>query len=152
LIALNATPRALRQSITVGYQPPFDVNARQEGTPNKPAQLCNEIMRNYGHAPYGTRVAEGQARFACESFFWLKAVADKARDLGLDVLKPPDVRKAVEALGKLEGAQQFTERFGVNRYDGAETYRDMTYNSSCECFEYTSGLRPFYQKQPPVYP
>jgi hypothetical protein len=154
LAAINATPRALRNMITIGYEPGFDVNAPQEGPLNKSAQLCNQIMRDSGNAPYGTRVAEAQARRGCDSLFWLRAVTNRILAMGGTTITKASVRSAVETLGPTfnEAALHFGQKFGLNRYDGAETYRDLAYNSECECMTYLGGFRQFAQNQPKVYP
>jgi hypothetical protein len=144
----SAPAAALSGALDIGYIPANEVNAAQEGTPNKAATTCINILNNAGHHPL-SRIAELQARWTCESLFWVQAVANKAKQQGSSSLTPQTISKAVGALGNSPGiaAAEFGVAFGPNQHAGGSLYRDMQFSTSCSCFQYVGPLRPI--NEPP---
>ena len=129
------TPDSLRRMQGVGWNPVTDVDNQRIPPPNATRKLCIDIMTKAG---VSSPQFDHKALTYCDSFFFLKTVADSAK-----VLTTADFQTAAEGLGtKVEPVLTHATRFGPGRHDGASAWRPVAFDNACTCFYYTGDLEP----------
>lgn len=132
----QAPRNQLQGAAGIGWQPALDIGAgRKPGPVSANETRCLAIMKNSGQQATGTTRAF--QLHLCNDLFWLQAAAN-AVGIG-----PQLVSRARAVLGSsYQPSNTFTSRAVPDRVDGAGSYRDLAYDDSCGCFQYTSGNQP----------
>jgi hypothetical protein len=116
----------LANAMAVGWSPASDTRRAQEPL-RGPSALCYELTNS-----------QAAQRF-CDGLFFLKAALDRAPG----VSDAAGLRAAVERLGtNFDPVFSLATRFGPGRHDGAAAIRIVTFDRTCECFQYTGPLKP----------
>jgi ABC-type branched-subunit amino acid transport system substrate-binding protein len=139
LIALNVpNPAGLRGAVAIGFMPTLDTDGNpSHGAPPQTARekVCDDIMTSSPGTQRNNRLAEEQAQFTCDGFFFLKEIGDRQHAIDL-----PTFRAGVETTGNgFTPVLTFHDFFGPGRHDGTQTYRPAAFNDGCTCFVYTGG-------------
>jgi Periplasmic binding protein len=106
---------------------------------NAARQRCENLMRRNG-VDMSSIDAYAAAIGACEDIWFLQAVAAK---LGEAPLTADNFMAAVNALGSSFASDSaYGVHFSATQHDGLAEVRDMRFDSSCNCFKYTSDPYP----------
>jgi hypothetical protein len=129
-----APPQQMAGSMSVGYQPANDVDARHDPGPVSSAQTrCTAIMRNAGQSATA-RAALASMEAVCDVTFLLRDALTGATGLS-DAL----LAQGVDHLGtSWKSAQTFVSDFSPTHHASAVAIRDLGYEASCSCMLYTS--------------
>jgi hypothetical protein len=126
-------PQAYTGAAGIGWQPIGD------GAPNRPAQNateqhCRAVFRK-AQVQLSSSLAETEGLAMCDSFLFGQASYSRTSSMAL-----ADLRPAIASLGShYLPASTFLDHFGPEVYGGAAQVRTLAYDSSCNCFRYTSG-------------
>jgi ABC-type branched-subunit amino acid transport system substrate-binding protein len=125
----NAPASQLAGAVAVGYSEVRDIaNPDYTGTPEM--KECSEAV-----APSGASTPAISYGMGCDPFFFLQAAVNSATEVSI-----AGMRAAVDRLGtSYQAADTPYTDWGPGNYDGVAAYRDLTFEGSCSCFEYTSG-------------
>lgn len=133
--ALNPVipPEQLAGAVGVGHRPVDDVGSRDH---NAAVKRCFEIFDKAGLEISGANAARYTLAY-CDLLIFLKTGLEHAPALTADGL-----RKGVATFGEsYESALNFGTRFGPGAgLGGPSQIRYGGYDSSCQCWKYTSGL------------
>lgn len=132
----GTVPKAqLKNAAGIGWSKFLDIGS---GTRPGPASanetLCFALMAKAGQQSTDATTQAFQASL-CDVLMFLKSTADRF-GLGADLLD--QVRSQGLAFGP---ADTYAIRMQPRRADGVAAYRDLTFDDSCSCFQYTSGNR-----------
>lgn len=133
----SAAPRdQLAHSAGIGWQPFLDIGAgTRPGPVSSNETLCFAVMKSAGQASSSSTVKGFQAQ-VCNTVFYLKAMADRLPGI------PADLFSASRPLIGTGFPSADTFRTDVTRrVDGAGGYRDLSYEQSRSCFQYTSPIK-----------
>lgn len=137
LLPDRVSPTQLDGAVGVGWQPVSDVDAQRDPGATPGTALCSSIMRRAGIAVPG-RFALYYALQYCDSLFFLKAAVE-----GASQLTTTGIRTRVGQLGNsLGGNMAISTFFGPGRRDGANSVRNLIFNSKCNCFSYSGKVTP----------
>lgn len=131
----NNVPKAqLVGAVGAGWTPTLDVAKSKAPGPAPPTLRCLDIMTKAG-VELADRTAETYALSYCEALFFLQAALGRA-----PALSASGLRQGVESLGDgFASALVIQTRFGRGRHAGVSAFRDLSFESSCECFVYSGG-------------
>ncbi|MFT5223531.1 MAG: hypothetical protein ACI867_001852, partial [Glaciecola sp.] len=129
-IASVSETSQFEDSVSIGWQPSADVNgAQRDEIANSRAERCIDIVGD--EFPLASAVA------GCDSTLFLM----DALRAGPTPVSTSSYLQGVAALGNsFHSSKSYGTFFSSKRHDGAAQVRDVKWNVSCTCFEYTSGL------------
>jgi hypothetical protein len=131
--AANSPAAQLKGALTVGWSPASDVNAAQDPGDTPAGKHCRAVMTAAGLVP-GNRTDLSTMYSLCDAVFAFRAALTAGGSAGV-----PGLRRGYEELGTRFGtALSFVASFGPNRHYGVDSVRDMAFDSTCGCLEYTS--------------
>jgi ABC-type branched-subunit amino acid transport system substrate-binding protein len=137
----TAPATQLHGALGIGWDPVTDVDAAHDPGPVSANQtLCLEIMKSAGQQA-SSRLAATVQLVNCDTFFLL---ADALRRAGS--ITPEALQRGVASLTEFPSALTFVERYGADRYDGADAARDIAYDDQCSCFTYTSVANRLFSR------
>jgi ABC-type branched-subunit amino acid transport system substrate-binding protein len=141
-LTITTAPAAqLHGTLGVGWDPVTDVDTAHDPGPVSANQtLCQNIMKNAGQQA-SSRLAATVQLVNCDTFFLL---ADALRRAGS--ITPEALQRGVASLTEFPSALTFVERYGADRYDGADAARDIAYDDPCSCFTYTSVVNRLFSR------
>jgi hypothetical protein len=128
----------LANSVGTSWEPPLDETSTAfNATPLTPAaKLCKKIMADAGQKVSGNNAIAIQYSI-CDSMFFLKLALDR-------VAGPLNQTNALAALNAIGSSYRSLSNFGVavgpDRHDMPYLVRNMTYQSSCSCFNYVGPV------------
>ncbi|HVV74866.1 MAG TPA: hypothetical protein VHC43_02445 [Mycobacteriales bacterium] len=135
LIESTAPKNQLRNAAGIGWDKYLDIGAgKMPGAVSSNETLCFHIMKSAGQASNTTTVQTFETAL-CNVMLFLQAVSKK---FGLG---PQMLQLARDANFTFPSADAFVIRLAPGRADGVSAYRDIAYETSCNCFQYTSGNR-----------
>jgi hypothetical protein len=125
----NVGASQLAGALAVGYSQVRDIaNPNYRGTPQMTE--CSDAV-----APSGAGTPAVSYGMGCDPFFFLQAALNSAQQVSV-----AGMRAAVDNLGSsYQAADTPYTDWGPGSYDGVAAYRDLAFEGSCSCFEYTSG-------------
>ncbi len=134
LYAANSPAAQMAGSMTVGWQPPHDVNQSEDPGDVSPAETrCKKIMAASGQS-YAAREALASMVGICDVEFFLRDALAGKRAISNAVL-----RSGADALGSgWQSAQTWISRFSASKHASADAVRDQAFNAECTCMVYTS--------------
>lgn len=132
----NVPSKEFDGALGIGWMPYEDVQSAQ---PNQAASQCLAIATQAG-VNTSAYVNQGIVTWICAIVLLYKDAMDRSSPSN-----PAAVGSYIQELGtSWESPFTFGTSFGPDRHDGAAYYRDVGFNSSCGCFQYTSStLHPF---------
>lgn len=126
----------LQGSAGIGWEPVNDEG--QSAKLSAAAKLCVSVMRSAADDVTRGALMESIALGYCDGFFFLKRAYADASDT-----TPAAVQAAIAALGTTyESPLAISTRFGPDRFDGAGSVADLSYQTACKCFRYEGKLTP----------
>jgi len=135
LLETAAPKEQLRNSAGIGWGKFLDIGkGKMPPAVSSNETLCFRTMRSAGQQSSDATVKAFQTSL-CNVMFFLEA-ASKEFGLGPDMLQ----RARAEDLA-FPPADAFAIRLVPGQADGVGAYRDLAYQTSCNCFQYTSGNR-----------
>jgi ABC-type branched-subunit amino acid transport system substrate-binding protein len=138
-LAANLPAEQLSGAMGLGWSPYFDLPSSAWASVSTPGIAeCRTAMAS-ARQDFSSGTTLGIASWICDEWFFLRDVLASAG--GTDA---QSFRRAAEALGEaFRPASTFRTRLSPGRtHDGAAAYRLVAFDDSCECFRYTSGVRP----------
>ncbi len=138
LAAANMSPETARRQFenarSVGWVAQADVRADEE-PPNKTKDRCLAVMKKH-NVTFSSRNAQGQGIQACDSLWFLWAALDAS---GTRVINQSTFLQGVARLGGgYAPGMTFATSVSSSRHDGAAAARNLSYDTSCNCFHYTT--------------
>ncbi|HWA67749.1 MAG TPA: hypothetical protein VG899_15415 [Mycobacteriales bacterium] len=135
LVESTAPKAQLTGAAGIGWDKYLDIGAgKMPGPVSGNETLCFKIMAAAGQQSSSNTVKTFQTAL-CNDLLFLQA-ASKRFGLGPDMLT-----LARQARFGFPPADAFAIRLEPGRADGVSAYRDVSYETSCGCFQYTSGNR-----------
>ncbi len=136
-LTVTTSPKAqLRGVLGVGWLPVSDTDAAHDPGPVSPNQTrCKAAMEREGLST-ADRLTFTTQLIVCELFLFLAASLEHAGTISPAALQDG----AVALANRFPSAMTFLERFGPNRYDGADAVRDVGYDTACSCFRYLDQI------------
>jgi hypothetical protein len=136
LFAQNAPQAQLNGAMSENYMPSEDVpEAKDPGPPSSATTYCLNLMRRNGQTP-SSRLAAFSMESACDAGFFVKAAIDSYGSLSGVALQI-----GLESLGtRVKSAATWAARLGPDQHAAVYGLRDLLFNNSCRCFEYTSTV------------
>lgn len=136
LIESSAPKGQLHGAAGIGWDKYLDIGAgKLPGAVSSNETLCFRIMGAAGQQSSSKTVKTFQTAL-CNDMLFLQAVS---RRFGLG---PNMLQLARQARFVFPPADAFAIRLEPGLADGVSAYRDLSYETSCSCFQYTSGNRP----------
>lgn len=133
----SAAPKdQLKGAAGIGWQPFLDIGAgTHPGPVSSNETLCFALMKASGQASTAATVRGFQVQ-VCNTLFYLKTMLDRMPS------NPADLLLATRPLigASFRPADTFRSDM-THRADGAAGFRDLTYEQSCSCFQYTSPVK-----------
>jgi ABC-type branched-subunit amino acid transport system substrate-binding protein len=132
-LTVTTSPKAqLRGVLGIGWLPVSDTDASHDPGPVSPNQTrCKAAMERQGLST-ADRLTFTTQLIVCELFLFFAAALEQA-----GAITPAALQEGAKALAsRFPSAMTFAERFGPNRYDGADAVRDIAYDTACSCFKY----------------
>jgi ABC-type branched-subunit amino acid transport system substrate-binding protein len=130
--AQNSPPAQLKGALTVGWIPTVDVDAGQDPGDTPGASSCRALMRSAG--------VSGAARADQLTMYSICDLVSVLRD-AVTAGGAPTVaalRRGYESIGsRFPTALTFGAVMAPGRHYGADSVRDMAYDSACSCLKYT---------------
>jgi hypothetical protein len=133
----NGSAAQLAGSTGIGWMPGYDLAVRQLPV-DEPKRRCLAAMKAGGVPPLEAQTDTLIQLRACEEVFFAQRLLNTATDL-----TPSGLAAAAAALGNQPSYAGFSDRFAGSKLWGASTYRDLAFDSACECFGYRGPTRPF---------
>ena len=133
----SAAPRAqLENAAGIGWSKHLDIGAgTKPGPVSSNETLCFTLMQKAGQQSSSSTTLAFQAAL-CNVLMFLKAAADA---YGVT----PRLLEAVRSEGlDFAPADTYAVAMRPGRADGVAAYRDLAFDSGCDCFQYVSGNRP----------
>jgi len=128
----NVPAAQLHGAAGAGWIPSSDLPRDPGGRPA--ADQCSAILRAAG---ISSADAIGVGDSACEPIFFLKTVVERSTELS-----PAGFRAAVDGVGAaFSSPLTLGTLYGPGRYDGGSTFRDLVFDGSCGCFQYSGPPR-----------
>jgi hypothetical protein len=143
LIEAASFPKSqLAGAVGYGWYPlidlPFSKNPDNGPYSNASRRACLKLMADGGQS-LGTSVEKRSAVFECDQLKFLKA----ALEAGGPSVTQASFLAGVARIGtSFLAGNTFTTSFGPQLHDGVTSARLFAYDGNCQCFGYTSGLRP----------
>jgi hypothetical protein len=135
LIESSAPKAQLAGAAGIGWDKYLDIGAgKMPGPVSSNETLCFHIMQAAGQQSSSNTVKTFQTAL-CNDLLFLQAVSDR---FGLE---PDMLQLARQAKFAFPPADAFAIRLEPGLADGVSAYRDVSYESGCSCFQYTSGNR-----------
>jgi len=131
--AANVPDSQLAGAQGVGWEPGLDVDLSHEPPPSAATTQCLNLMHTAGLAITDPDI-EGVMTGFCDAFTLLREGL-----VGTTSLTPATLRAGIANLTTFPTAETFTEGFAPGRVAGVTSFRDLTFESGCQCFQYTSG-------------
>ena len=136
-LASDYPQRELVNSIGVDWYPSLSMTSAQYTkyplAPN--GKLCLKIMAAAGQKQSSGNAQALQLGF-CETYFFLKQALASVKG-------PLNQQTALAAINAMGSTYKSSVTFGIDinagRHDGGTLVRNMAFNTSCSCYEYTSG-------------
>lgn len=135
----DAVPREqLRGALGVGYVPLADASDATGWfvTADSPARRCERIA-NAASVAADTTMARLYQHLMCDSLWLLERGFEVGGSFDTAAL-----RRGVESAQVVRGASTVQIRLQPGRHDGAGSFRDLAYESDCDCFRYSGPDRP----------
>lgn len=134
--------RHVQGAVGIGFNPASDIADSRYvplGQHNATEAHCMQVMATEGES-FPRRYDARQALSYCESVLLLKRAADA---VGPN-LTPEAWSQAVSTVGtSFEAANSFQTMLSPASHAGGHAYREITYETSCLCWRYTSDVIPF---------
>lgn len=129
----NASPRQLAGAMGVSYTPAGDVSeSNYPGDPTPATKRCREVMTSAG-LKIRSNPELYSMEVVCDQMTLLSDAFSRSRSL-----TAAGLLAGVNALGAWQSAQTWVSRFGPGQHASTLAVRDLSYRSSCSCFNYDS--------------
>jgi hypothetical protein len=136
-LASDYPQQELVGSVGVGWFPSSDLSTADYNALPQSAneKTCTKVMSDAGQAPSNPN-QEGVEFGICDEFFFLQQAF-----AGIPgPLNQQDAMAAIDRLGtSFEDLTTIGTNFSASQHDGANLVRNMSFDSSCDCYKYTSG-------------
>jgi hypothetical protein len=126
--------RQLQRSVLIEWSD-FDETYDEGWRLNKAREQCYAFMRKKG-VPMENVNQKGQARFACEQFWFIQLAIAK---MGGGALNWSNFTTGVNAIGwGFQSPSNYAVHFSSTQHDGVSAVRNAKFVNSCSCYEWTT--------------
>jgi hypothetical protein len=133
LIESTAPKNQLRNAAGIGWNKLLDIGGGKMPGPVSPNEtLCFQIMKSGGQGS-SKRTVQAFQTALCNELMFLQTSAQRYG------LGPNMLTLARQSNMSVAPADAFAERLVPGRADGVAAYRNIVFQSGCQCFQYTSG-------------
>jgi hypothetical protein len=137
LLQGTAPKQQLVGTVGFGWSPPYDVDSAHDPGPVSPTETrCLTIMKNAGEDVNGGTV-RAFVTWTCDAFWFIQKTVAVSGEISA-----AGVAKGARLMRGYESPVTWRTDLSTGRFDGANAYRDLGYDTGCSCFRYTSGLKP----------
>jgi hypothetical protein len=134
-LSANVPKAQLANAVGIGWETGVDVDDGHVPPANQAKAECLAAMRRAGQT-ITDRDVEAFMTGYCDAFQLLRAGLAGAKDV-----TPEALTAGIERLGSgFQPAQTFSVRFGPGRHAGVSSYRDLSFDAGCGCFQYGASV------------